>query len=62
MVEATSGYFGAARQSKAEIDARRVICPKNAHGVIGSRDYTRHQEAATKALPHVFASAKYFHA
>ena len=60
---ATSGYFvGATRRSAAEINARRVICPKNARGVIGSRDYTRHQEAATKALPHIFASAKHFHA
>jgi hypothetical protein len=39
-----------------------VICPKNAQGVIGSRDYTLHQEAATKALPHIFTSAKHFHA
>ena len=62
-VVATSGYFvGATRRSAAEINARRVICPKNARGVIGSRDYTRHQEAATKALPHIFASAKHFHA
>jgi hypothetical protein len=38
------------------------ICPKSARGVLGSRDYTRHQEAATKALLHVFASAKHFHA
>jgi hypothetical protein len=46
----------------AEINARRVICPKKAHEVLGSRDCTRHQEAATKALPHVFASAKHSHA
>ncbi len=46
----------------AEINARRVICPKSAHGVLGSHDYTRHQEAATKALLHAFASAKHFHA
>jgi hypothetical protein len=57
-VVATSGYFiGTTCQSVAEINARRVICPKSAHGVLGSRDYTCHQEAATKALPHVFASA-----
>ena len=62
-VVATSGYFvGATKRSAAEINARRVICPKSARGVIGSRDYTRHQEAATKALPHIFASAKHFHA
>jgi hypothetical protein len=30
--------------------------------VFGFRDYTHHQEAATKALPHVFAGAKHFHA
>ena len=28
----------------------------------GSRDYARHQEAANKALPYPFASAKHFHA
>jgi hypothetical protein len=61
-VVATSGYFGATCWPAAEINARRVICPKSAQGVLGSRDYTRHQEAATKALPHIFASAKHFHA
>jgi hypothetical protein len=62
-VVATSGYFvGATKRSAAEINACRVICPKSARGVIGSRDYTRHQEAATKALSHIFASAKHFHA
>jgi hypothetical protein len=62
-VVATSGYFiGTTHQSVAEIDAYRVICPKSAHGVLGSSDYTHHKEAATKALPHVFASAKHFHA
>jgi hypothetical protein len=62
-VVATSGYFvGATCRSVAEINARRVICPKSACGVLGSSDYTRHQEAAIKALPHVFASAKHFHA
>ncbi len=59
----TSGYFiGATCWSVAEINARRVICPKSARGALGYRDYTRHEEAATKALPHVFASAKHFHA
>jgi hypothetical protein len=61
-VVATSSYFGNTRRSPAEINARRVICPKNARGILGSRDYSRHQEAATKALPHIFASAKHFHA
>ena len=61
-VVANSGYFGNARRTLAEIHARRVICPKTARGAPGSRDYTRHQEAATKALPHIFASAKHFHA
>ncbi len=62
-VVATSGYFvGATCWSVAEINAHQVICPKSAHGVLGSHDYTHHQEAATKALPHVFASVKHFHA
>jgi hypothetical protein len=64
-VVATTDYFVSATcGSVAEINACRVICPKSACGVLGSHDYTRHQEAATntKALPHVFASAKHFHA
>jgi hypothetical protein len=61
-VIATSGYFGATRWPAAEINARQVIFPKSAQGVLGSHDYTRHQEAANKALLHVFASAKHFHA
>ena len=61
-IVATSSYFGNTRRSPAEINARQVICPKNARGVLGSCDYSRHQEAATKALPHIFASAKHFHA
>jgi hypothetical protein len=36
--------------------------PESSRGVLGSQDYTHHQEAAAKALPHVFASAKHFHA
>jgi hypothetical protein len=57
-VVATSDYFvGATHRSVAEINARWVICPKSARGVLGSCDYTHHQEIATKALPHVFASA-----
>jgi hypothetical protein len=61
-VIATSGYFGATRWPAADINARQVIYPKSAWGVLGSRDYTRHQVAATKAPPHIFASAKHFHA
>ncbi len=38
-VVATSGYFvGATCRSVADINAHRVICPKSAHGVFGSRD------------------------
>ncbi len=61
-IVATSRYIGNIRRSPAEINARRVICPKNARGVLGSRDYSHHQEVATKALPHIFASAKHVHA
>lgn len=61
-IVANSGYFGQTKRSRAEIHARTVICPKTARGALGSRDYIRHQEAATKALPHTFASAKHFHA
>jgi hypothetical protein len=61
-VIATSGYFGATHRPAAEINDRQVIFPKSARGVLGSRDYTRHQEAATKDLPQIFASAKHFHA
>ncbi len=60
-VVATSGYFvGATCRSVAEINAHRGICPKSVCGVLGSCDYAHYQEAATKALPHVFASAKHF--
>ena len=58
----TSGYFGSQKRQAFEINARRVICPKHARGAHGSRDYARHQEAATNAIPYPFASAKYFHA
>jgi hypothetical protein len=58
----TSGYFGSQRRQAVEINARRVICPKHARGAHGSQDYARHQEAATKAIPYPFASAKHFHA
>jgi hypothetical protein len=57
-----SEYFGTQKRQAIEINARRVICPKHACGAHGSRDYARHQEAATKALPYPFASAKHFHA
>jgi hypothetical protein len=60
LVIATSGYFGTTRRPAAEINARRVIFPKSAWGVLGFRDYTRHQEAATNALLPIFASAKHF--
>ena len=46
----TSGYFGSQKCQAVEINARRVICPKHAHGAHGSRDYARHQEAATRRL------------
>jgi hypothetical protein len=58
----TSGYFGSQKRQAIEINARRVICPKHARGAHGSRDYARHQEAATKAIPYPFAAAKHFHA
>ena len=38
------------------------MCLKHACVAHGSRDYARHQEAANKALPYPFASAKHFHA
>ena len=57
-----SGYFGSQKRQAIEINARRVICPKHARGAHGSRDYARHQEAASKALPFPFALAKHFHA
>jgi hypothetical protein len=61
-VVATSCYFGATCWPAAEINAHQLIFPKSAQGVLGSPDYTPHQEAVTKALPHIFASAKHFHA
>jgi hypothetical protein len=49
-VEATSGYFGAFCWSiMAIINAGQINCTKNADGAHhGSRDYSCHQEAATK--------------
>jgi hypothetical protein len=61
-VVATSGYFGTTWHSSANIDACQVICPKTDCGAHGSRDYSCNQEAATRALPNIFASAKHFHA
>ena len=58
----TGEYFGTQKREAIEINARRVICPKHARVAHGSRDYARHQEAAHKALPYPFASAKHFHA
>ena len=58
----TSRYFGSQKRQAVEINVRRVICPKHAQGAHGSRDYAHHQEAATKAIPYPFASAKHFHA
>ena len=58
----TGGYFGTQKHKAIEINARRVICPKHARVAHGSRDYAHHQEAANKALPYPFASAKHFHA
>jgi hypothetical protein len=43
-VVATSGYFGATHWLAAEINARQVICPKSAQGVLGFCDYTHHQK------------------
>jgi hypothetical protein len=57
-----SGYFGTQKHEAIEINVRRVICPKHARVAHGSRDYACHQEAANKALPYPFASAKHFHA
>jgi hypothetical protein len=42
------------------ISARKVICPKNKHGVQGLGDYSWHHEAATAALPKLFGVAKYY--
>ncbi len=61
-VVATSGYFGSTRRTPAEINAHWMICPKTAWRAHGSCNYSHHQEATTCALPHIFASAKYFHA
>jgi hypothetical protein len=57
-----SGYFGTQKRQAIEINAHRVICPKHACVAHGSRGYARHWEAANKALPYPFASAKHFHA
>jgi hypothetical protein len=57
-----SGYFGTQKRQAIEINAHWVICPKHAHVAHGSGDHAPHQEAANKALPYPFASAKHFHA
>jgi hypothetical protein len=57
-----SRYFGTQKRQAIEVNAHWVICSKHARGAHGSRDYARHQGAATKALPYPFASAKHFHA
>ena len=62
VIPIVSGYFGTQKRQAVEIDAHWVLFPKHARGAHGSRDYARHQEAANKALPYPFASAKHFHA
>jgi hypothetical protein len=60
-VAATGNYFNEiAWPSRHVISARKVICPKNAQGVQGLRDYSRHHEAATTALPKLFGVAKHY--
>ncbi len=60
-VVATGNNFNeTARRSRHVISARKVICLKNAHGVQGSRDYSRHHEATTAALPKLFGMAKHY--
>jgi hypothetical protein len=61
-VVATSRYFGYTHQTPNEINANQVICPKTACRAHGSCNYSHHQETVTRALPHIFASAKHFHA
>jgi hypothetical protein len=57
---ATGNYFNeTTRRSCHVISARKVICPKNARGVQGSRDYSWHHEATTAALPKLFGMAKH---
>jgi hypothetical protein len=60
-VVATGNYFDeTARRSRHVISAWKVICPKNKCGVQGLRDYSRHYEAATTALPELFGAAKHY--
>jgi hypothetical protein len=60
-VIATGDYFNeTTRRSCHVISARKVICPKNACGFQGSRDYSWHHEAATAALPELFGVAKHY--
>ncbi len=57
----TIEYFGTTCCLVVEINAHWVICPKHACGAHGSHDYACYQEAAAKALPHLFALARHFH-
>ncbi len=60
-VVATGSYFNeTSRRSRHVISARKVICPKNKHGVQGSRDYSWHHVAATAALPKLFGATKLY--
>jgi hypothetical protein len=60
-VVATGNYFDeTARRSRHVISARKVICPKNKHGVQGLCDYSWHHEAAAAALPELFGTAKHY--
>jgi hypothetical protein len=60
-VVATGNYFDeTAWHSRHVISARKVICPKNKHGVQGSHDYSWHCEAGTAALPKIFGAAKHY--
>jgi hypothetical protein len=60
-VVATGHYFDeTAWRSRHVISARKVICPKNARGAQGTRDYSRHHGAATAALPELFGAAKHY--
>jgi hypothetical protein len=60
-VVATGNYFNeTAQRSRHVISARKIICHKNARGVQGSRDYSRHHEADTAALPKLFGAAKHY--
>jgi hypothetical protein len=60
-VVATGNYFNETAQCSCHvISARKVICPENACGAQGLRDYSWHQAAATAALPKLFGMAKHY--